>query len=225
MASGWSKSKAKLSTLSPLKHCASRPATPKQRSPSGALHDLRRTCATLLTRDCKASRLVVGKVLNHAEQGVTGQHYDLHDYLPKKRWRLIDGPLLSRPIVAGQAGQRRRPQGQRPRSAPRSDPAADAEIACQRLQTEGRLGASALSRSSGRGMTWRFLQRLRPAKGLPSRNALEGERFEGLFWTLAEIVRDGRKGKGARQRRNFSAPARWRAGCGNELWSGAVCQG
>lgn len=37
----------------------------------------------------------------------------------------------------------------------------------------------------------------RRAKGLPSREAFEGERFEGLLRTLAEIVRDGRKGKEA----------------------------
>ena len=43
-------------------------------------------------------------------------------------------------------------------------------------------------------MTAQFAKR-RAAKGLPSRNALEGERFEGLIRTLAEIVRDGRKGK------------------------------
>lgn len=35
----------------------------------------------------------------------------------------------------------------------------------------------------------------RTAKGLASREALEGERFEGLLRTLAEILRDGRKGK------------------------------
>jgi integrase len=47
-------------------------------------HDLRRTFATM-TRGMRVHRPYVGKVLNHTEQGVTSQHYDLHDYLEEKQ--------------------------------------------------------------------------------------------------------------------------------------------
>ena len=81
--SGWSKSKTKLDALA---IAALREETDDAEAtiPEWHLHDLRRTAATLMAR-CGVSRLVVGKVLNHAEQGVTGQHYDLHDYLPEKK--------------------------------------------------------------------------------------------------------------------------------------------
>jgi integrase len=79
--------------------------------PEWHLHDLRRTAATLMT-GCGINRLTVGKVLNHAEKGVTGLHYDLYDYLPEKRAALerlaarlsaifdgrVDGEVLHFPI-------------------------------------------------------------------------------------------------------------------------------
>tara|TARA_Y100000031_G_scaffold148940_1_gene185950 strand:+ start:675 stop:1919 length:1245 start_codon:yes stop_codon:yes gene_type:complete len=48
------------------------------------LHDVRRTVATNLTRALKIPRLVVSKVLNHAEGGVT-QLYDVNEYDDEKR--------------------------------------------------------------------------------------------------------------------------------------------
>ncbi len=49
-------------------------------------HDLRRTAASCMTSG-GISRLVVGKVLNHAERGVTAV-YDRHSYDPEKRQAL-----------------------------------------------------------------------------------------------------------------------------------------
>jgi integrase len=48
------------------------------------LHDLRRTAATHMVR-LGASEHVVGRVLNHAPQGVTARTYALHSYEPEKR--------------------------------------------------------------------------------------------------------------------------------------------
>ena len=137
--SGWSKSKAKLDALA-IEALREQTGDAEATIPEWHLHDLRRTCATLLTRDCKVSRLVVGKVLNHAEQGVTGQHYDLHDYLPKKRMALdLWGARLATIVADKQDNvDDLKANGL---VVPPSDPAADAEIARQRLQTEGRLGA------------------------------------------------------------------------------------
>jgi len=65
-------------------------------------HDLRRTVATGLGR-LGVSRFVIGRVLNHVEAGVTGRHYDRHDYLPEKftaldRWGThLEGLLKLRP--------------------------------------------------------------------------------------------------------------------------------
>ncbi len=50
------------------------------------VHDLRRTAATEMAR-LGVSRLVIGKVLNHADRSVTGI-YDRHLYLPEKRHAL-----------------------------------------------------------------------------------------------------------------------------------------
>jgi len=50
------------------------------------IHDLRRTVATGLGM-LGASRLVIGRVLNHADKSVTGV-YDKHDYLAEKRHAL-----------------------------------------------------------------------------------------------------------------------------------------
>jgi integrase len=51
------------------------------------LHDLRRTAATHMVR-LGVSELVVGRVLNHAPQGVTARTYALHSYESEKRQAL-----------------------------------------------------------------------------------------------------------------------------------------
>lgn len=51
---------------------------------SWRLHDLRRTVATHMVR-LGVSETVVGRVLNHALQGVTARVYALHSYAPEKR--------------------------------------------------------------------------------------------------------------------------------------------
>lgn len=48
------------------------------------LHDLRRTVATHMVR-LGVSETIVGRVLNHAAQGVTAKVYALHAYAPEKR--------------------------------------------------------------------------------------------------------------------------------------------
>ena len=48
------------------------------------LHDVRRTVATHMVR-LGVSEAVVGRVLNHAPQGVTAKVYALHSYAPEKR--------------------------------------------------------------------------------------------------------------------------------------------
>jgi integrase len=47
------------------------------------LHDLRHTCATNLAR-LRVDRIVISKILNHAEGGVTSR-YDRHDRADLKR--------------------------------------------------------------------------------------------------------------------------------------------
>ena len=73
--SGWSKFKVNLDALA---NEALRQFTgdPEAAIPGWHLHDLRRTCASLMT-ESGVSRHVVSKILNHAEQGVTGRYYDL----------------------------------------------------------------------------------------------------------------------------------------------------
>ena len=51
------------------------------------LHDLRRTMATHMVR-LGVPETVVGRVLNHAAQGVTSRVYALHSYAPEKRLAL-----------------------------------------------------------------------------------------------------------------------------------------
>src|SRR5207249_10377021 len=53
-------------------------------------HDLRRTVATFLTSELSVSRLVVSKLLNHVEPGVT-KVYDRASYDPDKRRALDAG--------------------------------------------------------------------------------------------------------------------------------------
>ena len=71
----YSQSKKKLDSLLVAKGAALKP---------WRLHDLRRTAATHMVR-LGVSELVVGRVLNHAAQGVTARTYALHSYDAEKR--------------------------------------------------------------------------------------------------------------------------------------------
>ena len=52
-------------------------------------HDLRRSASTHMTGPhCKVSRFILERVLNHADQSVTGRHYDLYEYDDEKRHAL-----------------------------------------------------------------------------------------------------------------------------------------
>jgi integrase len=100
--SGWSKFKDRLDglALAELKRLAGDDAS----LPGWHLHDLRRTVATLMTAR-GVSRVIVGKVLNHAEQGVTGQHYDLYSYLKEKKQALdLWGARLGAIVEGGRTG-------------------------------------------------------------------------------------------------------------------------
>lgn len=71
------------------------------------LHDLRRTVATEMGR-LGVSVEIIGRVLNHAPQGVTREHYALFDYAPEKRsaldrWaaelmRAVDGSSVDKVV-------------------------------------------------------------------------------------------------------------------------------
>ena len=74
----YSQGKKKLDTLLVAKGVALKP---------WRLHDLRRTAATHMVR-LGVSELVVGRVLNHAPQGVTARTYALHSYEAEKRMGL-----------------------------------------------------------------------------------------------------------------------------------------
>jgi integrase len=80
--SGWSKAKTRLGAFA-VEALREMTGDSEAMIPEWRLHDLRRTAASLMT-ESGVSRLVVSKVLNHAEQGVTGKHYDLFEYLPQK---------------------------------------------------------------------------------------------------------------------------------------------
>jgi integrase len=66
------------------------------------VHDLRRTAATHLG-DLGIDRLVIGKLLNHAEQGVTGRVYDLGAYAEPKRLAMAAWSNKIMEIVTGKA--------------------------------------------------------------------------------------------------------------------------
>jgi integrase len=114
--SGWSKFKSHLdrAAIEALRQLTS---DPEATISEWRLHDLRRTAASLMT-ERGVSRLVVSKVLNHAEQGVTGRHYDLHEYLPEKRQALdvwgarlaaiVEGGELPDNVVALNVGREQR---------------------------------------------------------------------------------------------------------------------
>jgi integrase/uncharacterized protein with GYD domain len=46
-------------------------------------HDLRRTCATQMA-ELGVPRLIVGQILNHKDESVTGRHYDKYEYAKEK---------------------------------------------------------------------------------------------------------------------------------------------
>lgn len=75
---GYSKAKLKLDTLLTASGTELKP---------WRLHDLRRTAATHMVR-LGVNELIVGRVLNHAPQGVTARIYALHSYEPEKRQAL-----------------------------------------------------------------------------------------------------------------------------------------
>jgi integrase len=52
------------------------------------IHDLRRTCATNLGR-LKVPRLVIAKILNHADRDITGLHYDKYEYADERKAALL----------------------------------------------------------------------------------------------------------------------------------------
>ena len=84
--SGWSKAKAALDRLAfeKLKAIASeRGADASTKIADWRLHDLRRTCATHLAK-LGVDRIVISKLLNHSEGGVTGI-YDRHSRDVEKR--------------------------------------------------------------------------------------------------------------------------------------------
>jgi len=66
-------------------------------------HDLRRTAASLMT-GMGISRLVVGKILNHVESGIT-KVYDRHSYDAEKRHALEAWGRKLQAIIAGEAMQ------------------------------------------------------------------------------------------------------------------------
>jgi integrase len=64
-------------------------------------HDLRRTAASLMTGS-KIPRLVVSKILNHVERGITAV-YDRHAYDSEKRGALTRWDVRLRQILTGKA--------------------------------------------------------------------------------------------------------------------------
>ena len=61
-------------------------------------HDLRRTAASLMT-GIGISRLVVSKILNHVERGITAV-YDRHSYDAEKRAALLKWERRAQHIVS-----------------------------------------------------------------------------------------------------------------------------
>jgi integrase len=92
--SGWSKAKTALDKALAQERAA---------VAGWRLHDLRRSCATHLAR-CGVDRIVIAKVLNHAENEVTAI-YDRHRYEREKRAALDRWGERLTEIVAG-AGKR-----------------------------------------------------------------------------------------------------------------------
>jgi integrase len=93
--SGWSKAKAALDKIALEKG--------KAKIAEWHLHDLRRTCATNLAK-LGTDRIVISKILNHAEAGVTSV-YDRHQYDHEKS-RVLDrwGKRLQAIVVGTDGG-------------------------------------------------------------------------------------------------------------------------
>lgn len=72
---------------------------------SWRIHDIRRTVATHLVR-LGVTETIVGRVLNHAPQGVTARTYALHSYEPEKRSALRAwAEELERVLADGQSNK------------------------------------------------------------------------------------------------------------------------
>jgi len=106
---GFGKAKARVDKATTEARAKNGPAAPAP----WTIHDLRRTVATGLGM-LGASRLVIGRVLNHADKSVTGI-YDKHDYLAEKRhaldaWATYLGNVTKPPgeNVVTMDGKRRR---------------------------------------------------------------------------------------------------------------------
>ena len=67
-------------------------------------HDIRRTVASKMTGDLEISRLVVSKILNHVEKGVTAV-YDRASYDKDKRIAIDSWGTRLAEIIKGKAGQ------------------------------------------------------------------------------------------------------------------------
>ena len=102
---GWSKSKAALDRLM-LEQLQSEAQEKGDTAPvilpDWRLHDLRRTCATNLAR-LSVDRVVISKLLNHSEGGVT-QIYDRHARDPEKRAAMERWGQRLQVIVDGKDG-------------------------------------------------------------------------------------------------------------------------
>jgi integrase len=102
---GWGKAKERLDALM-LKHAKALARADGKKEPQEIeewrLHDLRRTCGTHMGR-LGVDRLVISKVLNHAEGGVT-KRYDRHRYDAEKRTALDRWALHLQAIVDGKTG-------------------------------------------------------------------------------------------------------------------------
>ncbi len=99
---GWGKAKERLDELM-LSHAKALARADGEEEPEQIeewrLHDLRRTAATHMAR-LGVDRIVIGKVLNHAEGGVT-KRYDRHRYDSEKRIALDRWAAHLRTIVDG----------------------------------------------------------------------------------------------------------------------------
>jgi integrase len=103
--SGWSKAKSALDELALKMARASaveRGEDPPVVTSNWHLHDLRRSAATYMAR-LGVDRVVIAKVLNHAEQEVTAV-YDRHRYDAEKRAALDRWALHLQAIVDGTGG-------------------------------------------------------------------------------------------------------------------------
>jgi len=101
--SGWSKAKKKLDEIALKKAQAMVGDGEVSILADWHLHDLRRTCATYLAK-LGTDRIVISKVLNHAEGGVTGI-YERHGYDNEKRRALDLWAARLMAIVEGREGE------------------------------------------------------------------------------------------------------------------------